>query len=215
MSDETDVKVTPPAAEEEVVEAPAAEVVAKEGDEPTNAEDVGDAKAIKEHEDEEKEIDVDKLEIETRGIVTPPPEYGEDVDEDDIKTIGTIVDKQTAGVRAELQATKDGIEVDNYVREQPEMAKYKPAILKYMNYVDPKDGSKPYSRIPVRFIAAGLASGDLMKMGAKAERVAQSKADATKTKGGAARSPEGSKQDWKTAPKADFEAQKRAVLQQH
>ena len=68
-----------------------------------------------------------------------------------------------------------------------------------------------YSKIPVKNIFAMVASKDLMKMGATAERKAQAKADATKTKGTPARTPAGGKTDWSKASHEDFEAQLRKV----
>jgi hypothetical protein len=155
---------------------------------------------------EEEVIDVEKLEVETRKFDDTKVEYGEDIDAEDIKTIGTIVEKQTAGVKKQLQDTIDRQEVDSFIAEKPEYAKYKPVILKYLQH-------PVYSKIPVKNIAAIVASNDLMKIGAKKEREAQKKADDTKTNGGGARTNAGGSTDWLAAPKDDFEAKKREVLQ--
>lgn len=150
-------------------------------------------------------IDPDKIEIQTRNIDEDPVDYGEDIDPDDAKTIGSIVEKQTASVKAKLQDTQDRLEVDQYVAQNPQFDRYKPVILKYMKH-------PAYSRIPVKNIAAMVAADELVSMGAKAEREAQIKADSTKTKGSTARTPVGAKADWKKASKDAFEAQRRKVM---
>lgn len=155
----------------------------------------------------EEGIDPDKITIETRGKDEEAIDYGEDIDPDDAKTIGTIVEKQTANVKKQLQDTADRLEVDSFVQEKPEFAKYKPAILKYLQH-------PVYSKIPVKNIAAMVASDDLLKLGAKKEREAQSKADATKGGGTQVRKDGMGTKDWKTASKAEFEEQKRRVLGQ-
>lgn len=158
-------------------------------------------------EEPEEEIDLDKLEVEKRTTVAPQEiDFGDDIDPDDIKTIGTIVDKKLAAVGGTTQEIKDTLEVDNYLADKPELKKYKPAILKYM-----KDDA--YKNVPVRFIAAGLASNELMKLGAKAEREAQIKADSTKTKGNPVRRQAGAR-DWTKVSSEEFEAHKRQVLGQ-
>jgi hypothetical protein len=97
--------------------------------------------------------------------------------------------------------------VDQFVAEKPEFAKYKPVILKYLQH-------PVYSKIPVKNIAAMVASNDLLKLGAKKEREAQAKADATKTGGQPVRKQGMGQVDWSKAPKEDFEAHKRRVLGQ-
>jgi len=155
----------------------------------------------------EEPIDPEKLEIETRGKDDEPVEYGEDIDPDDAKTIGSIVEKQTAGVKRQLQATQDRLEVDAFIAEKPEFSKYRPVIMKYLQH-------PVYSKIPVKNIAAMVASNDLVKLGAKMERETQAKADSTKVKGSPARKQGGSQTDWTRASKDEFEAQKRVVLGQ-
>ena len=156
---------------------------------------------------EEEVIDPEKLEIETRGKDDEPVEYGDDIDPDDAKTIGAIVEKNTAGVKKQLQATQDRLEVDAFIQEKPEFSKYKPTIMKYLQH-------PVYSKIPVKNIAAMVASNDLIKLGAKKEREAQTKADSTKTTGSTSRKQDSGQTDWTRASKDDFEAQKRVVLGQ-
>jgi hypothetical protein len=157
-------------------------------------------------EETDNPIDPDKIEIETRGVSEDKVDYGEDVDEEDIKTIGNIVEKQTASVKKALQDTQDRLEVDSYVNEHPEFIKYKPVILKYIQH-------PVYNKIPVKYIASMVASNDLLKIGAEKERVAQKKADATKTPTNTIRKPEAPATDWTKASKEEFEQHKRRVLQ--
>lgn len=152
-----------------------------------------------EEESEEQEIDVDKLEVETRKTVNAE-DFGEDIDPDDVKVISSVVSKRTKPI-------EDKLALDSFISENPQYSKYRPAIQKYMSH--PK-----WEEIPLRFIAAGLASGDLMKLGAKKEREAQAKADATKVRGNPVRKPNSGATDWSKASKEEFEAHKRRVLGQ-
>lgn len=176
------------------------EIVEEETTEETNEGDEGE-------EEQEEIIDPEKVSIETREKGEEKIEYGEDIDPEDAKTIGAIVEKQTASVKKQLQDTADRLEVDAFVAEKPEFAKYKPVILKYLQH-------PVYSKIPVKNIAAMVASNDLLKMGAKKEREAQAKADATKSGGTPTRKQGGGQVDWSKAPKEEFEAHKRRVLGQ-
>jgi hypothetical protein len=145
--------------------------------------------------------------IETRPTKADKIDYGEDIAPEDVKVIGGIVEKQLAGTKKMLQDTQDRLEVEGFVAEKPEFAKYKGTILKYLQH-------PAYNQIPVENIASMVAAKDLMKMGAVKEREAQARADATKGGGTTARTPGGGTTDWSKAPKGDFEAQKRIVLGQ-
>jgi hypothetical protein len=177
--------------------------------EENNAENTSEVEQKEVETEEEEEIDLDKVDVETRSKGGDEKiDYGEDIDPDDIKTIGTIVEKQTAAVKKQLQETQDRLEVDAFVQQKPEFTKYKPVILKYLQH-------PVYSNIPVKNIAAMVASGDLVKLGAKKEREAQAKADATKTGGDTVRKGEGSQVNWGKAPKNEVEALKRKILGQN
>lgn len=154
---------------------------------------------------EEEPINPDELEIETRNKSEDTPiDYGEDVDPEDAKTIGRVVEKHRERDRQELQNIKDEIEVNGFIQGRPEFEKYKPVIMKYLKH-------PAYSNIPVKNIASMVAANDLMKLGAKKEREAQKTADATRTKGTPARKPSGASTDWSTAPKEAVEEQIRRV----
>ena len=189
--------------EETPQDMPEGEEVEAEGGEEQPSEEV-DA----ETEQEMKEaLNYDDLEPEVRSREEEKVEYGDDVDPEDIKVIGGIVEKQTASGKRQLQATQDKLEVDTFIQERPEFTKYRPAIVKYMQH-------PAYSQIPVKNIASMVAANELMQLGATKEREAQAKADGSKTKGSPARTPNAGQTDWKKAPKEDFEAQKRKVLGQ-
>jgi len=161
-------------------------------------------------EEAEEEVIPDKpeeLEIETREKRDERIDYGEDIDPDDVKTVGAIVEKQTAPLKKALQEQQDMAEIGEFVGDHPEYAKYKRTIFKYLQH-------PAYINIPVKNIAAMVASGDLIRLGAEKEREAQSKADATRSGGDVVRKSGGGETDWSRASIADFEAQKRIILGQ-
>lgn len=156
-------------------------------------------------EDSEESFNVDDLKIETRDKKEETIDYGDDIDADDVKTIGTIVEKQTASVKKALQDAQDRLEIDSFVQEKPEFAKYKPVILKYLQH-------PVYSQIPVKNIAAMVASSDLVKLGAKREREAQDRANSTRNSGNPVRRADAGVTDWSKVSKDEFENQKRRIL---
>jgi len=168
---------------------------------------VEEKEEVKEEVKEEEKIDADKIEIETRGAEEEKIDYGEDIDPEDVKTIGKIVEKQTESVKKQLQETRDRLEVDAFVSDKPEFAKYKPVILRYLQH-------PVYSKIPVKNIAAMVASSDLLKLGAQKERDAQAKASSVRPIGNAVRKAESEVTDWSKVSKDAFEAHKRKVLGQ-
>ncbi len=186
--------------QEEIIEESPEEGLDEESDEESEETPEETPKEV-----QEDELDLTKLEIETRQRGEEKIEYPEDIDPDDVKTIGTIVEKQTASVKKALQEAQDRAEVDAFVQERPEFAKYKPVILKYLQH-------PVYSSIPVKNIAAIVASNDLLKLGAVKEREAQAKADSTKDTGNPVRKPDSGVTDWSRASKEEFESQKRKVL---
>lgn len=133
----------------------------------------------------------------------------EEVDPEDEKTIGKVVDKKLKSVNEnikQIQSLKDQAEVDGYLRDNPQFSKYRGVMLKYMSHPS-------YQNIPAHNIAAIIAAKDLMKIGAEKEREAQKKANDTKDGGTQMRKQSG-KVDWHNAPKTDFENQRAKVLGQ-
>ena len=120
--------------------------------------------------EKEEEIDVEKIEVETRGgkpkekeeksPVKTEGDEDEDIDEDDVKTIGKVVDKQLTPVKEalkELQTIKDQNEVDALIRLEPTYNKYREVALKYMAH-------PAYANIPAKNIMAIVASKDLQNV---------------------------------------------------
>lgn len=161
-----------------------------------------DTESDDEETDDEKdeEVDIDDFEPETRTETEKKKdkEDEDDVDPDDAKTIEKVVDKKLSPLQAQIQKQNNEIEANSYISDNPEMAKHKPVILKYMAH-------PAYKNIPVKNIAAIVSSSDQQKIGAKKERVAAKKAADTKSKGTQARKPKGGKVDWLKAPKADYD----------
>jgi len=152
-------------------------------------------------------LNLEEIKVEIRKREEEAIDYGDDIDPDDVKTIGSIVEKQTAAQNKRTREIEDKLDVTTFIAEKPEFAKYKGAILKHMT-----ESPDVYGRIPVKNIASMLAADDLMKLGAKKEREAQTKVDATKTPGNTVRTPQGGQKDWSKVSKEEFEAQKMEVL---
>ena len=81
----------------------------------------------------EPDFNPDQVEIEVRERKEEKIEYGDDIDPDEAKTIGTIVEKQTASVKKALQEAQDRLEVDTFLQDKPEFSKYKEQFLNTYN----------------------------------------------------------------------------------
>lgn len=154
---------------------------------------------------QESAINVDALEIEVREKKEEKIDYGDEIDPEEAKAIGSIVEKQTASVKKALQEAQDRLEVDTFLQDKPEFGKYKGAILKYLQH-------PVYSQIPVKNIATMVAANDLIKLGAEMERQAQTKAATTQTTGTQVRTAQTTGSDWTKMNKNDFEAHKRKIM---
>jgi hypothetical protein len=164
-------------------------------------------------EDEKPEVP-EKIEPEVRGTgpePTPEPKKEEGEDEEvlpeDKKVISRVVSEALSPLQKQLQEQADQAELTNFVTENPEYAKYKQSITVYMKH-------PAYRNIPVKNIAAIVASKDLQKIGAQKEREAQAAANATKGGGSSARVAPGGK-DWTKASKEEFEAKRAEVFGRH
>lgn len=153
----------------------------------------------------EEELDINKIEPETRykQEEKSKEKEEEEFDPEDKDKIEKIVDRK---VGSKLFEMENKMEVSSFVASKPEYGKYKDVILKYMVHPD-------YKNIPVYNIAAIVASKDLMKLGAQKEREAMQKAKDTQGGGSTVRK-EGTVTDWHNATKEDFENQKSKVLGQ-
>lgn len=193
---------------QEEIETPEEEVETPDEKVEEKSEEETPEEELEQKEEPEKPINPDDIEIQIRKTAAEEPiDYGDDIDPDDVKVISKVVEKQTASVKQKLQEAQDQAEIDSYLRNNPEMTKYKPVIEKYIKH-------PVYSQIPVKNIAAMVASDELMKIGAKKEREAQIKADSTKQVGTQVRKPQAGQKDWTRASRDEFEAQKRRVLGQ-
>lgn len=160
-----------------------------------------------------KEIKAEDIKPESRGgeLTTPAEsakgEEGEDDEEilpEDKKVISKVVSDALTPIQKQLQDQADRAELNNFISEQPEFAKYKTVIEVYMRH-------PAYRNIPVKNIAAIVASKDLQKIGAQKEREAQAATNATKGGGSTTRVVPGEK-DWSRASKEEFEAKKAEVF---
>lgn len=153
-----------------------------------------------EKEDEEDDsFDPDKFEVKTRKVATD--EEDEDIDPDDKKTISKIVDRDLE--RRGLSNFGDQYAVDSYVRENPDMAKYGSAALKWM---------EKHPTAVVEDAIYAVAGKNLLALGAKREREAQQRAKDTQGNTTTVRKTTSSGVDWSTASKEDYEAQRAKVL---
>jgi len=157
--------------------------------------------------EEDDDINPDDYDPEVRKEAKKDEDEDEDddLDPDDKKTISKVIDKRLSPVEQQIQRQNDEIEINNYLVENPEMSKYKPVMLKYLQH-------PAYSNIPVKNIAAMVASKDMQKLGAKKEREASRKANETRQRGSQANNSK--PVDWLTAPKKDFEAELQRVKTQ-
>ena len=171
-----------------------------EGEAPLDADPEG------EETQDDTPINADDVDIETRGVKKPDDTepVGDDIDPDDERAVGKIVQKQLEPVTSALKAQRDQLDVESFVNSNPEFSKYKSVILKHASH-------PAYSKVPISKIASMVASEDLQKMGAKKEREAQKQVDSTKNPGSTVRKSEGGV-DWETASTEEFQAERARVL---
>jgi len=159
---------------------------------------------IKEEEKkEEPEINLDEITPETRRqIAEKKKAEADEIEREDEAVISKVVAKKLA--EAGVGNTNDQVEVDGYIRDNPEFAKYRAVALKYM-----KDSS--YINLPAKNIMAIVAFKDSQKIGAQKEREAAEKAKNTKGGGSDFRKPTGAKTDWSKATSEEIEAKKAEI----
>jgi hypothetical protein len=160
-------------------------------------------------------VDPEKIEVQTRSVekkkeddTTTTDDEETEIEPEDKSAIKKVVDESLGPIHAKLariQKLEDDAEVSGFIATHPEAAKYKGAMLKYI-------GHSAYSNIPVANIFSIVAANDLQRLGAEKERIAAKKAADTQGGGSTARKPGGSKTDWSTATKEEFDAQKAKVL---
>ena len=172
-----------------------------------NLEETGDEEETPEEEVEETP---EELEPDVRSVSETPAETPSDepeLDPDDAATIGKVVKKQLEPVMTglkQVQALKDEVEVDTYIRDNPECNKHRATALKWMK-------NPAYSNVPAHNIMAILTAKEQQKIGARKEREASKKAAETKDTGTTVRKGEVAT-DWSSMSKEEFEAKKQEVL---
>jgi len=177
-----------------------------------NKDNLTDEQAAKfgiEKEQEEEQVNLDEIVPETRTEIEKQKERirkeEEEIDPDDEATISRVLEKKVGPLEKELRATKDQIEVDAFIRDNPEYAKYRGVALKYM-------ANPAYSNIPAHNIMAIVASKDLQKLGAQKEREAAENAKKTRGGGSSFRKPGGGGIDWSKASAEEVAAKKAEIL---
>lgn len=162
---------------------------------------------VKEKEAEEPDEDVEDIEPETRSEEEKTEEKTkeDELDPDDRVVIEKEVEKRVGPLEKKLQEQTDTVEVNAFIADNPDFAKYKAAMIKYISH-------SAYSNIPVANIARIVAGKDLMKMGAKQEREAQKKAADSKSAGSNVRPSKGGVVDWTKASDEEVEAETAKVL---
>ena len=125
----------------------------------------------------------------------------DDIDPEDKAQITKVVNKELSPLKATIQKQNDEIEVNSYITEHPEAAKYKPVMMKYLAH-------PTYKNIPVKNIAAIVMSGEMQKIGAAKERAAQKKVLESKGGNGShVRTPAGGAKDYAKLSDKEMEAE--------
>lgn len=152
------------------------------------------------------DIDLSDFEPEERKPKTQAGDTGtaddDELDPADRTLINRELDKRVSPLEKKIAEQETMIEVNQYVMDNPELAKYKPAILKYANH-------PAYANVPIKNIAAIVSAKDAQKIGAAKERAAAAKAKSTKNGSGtsARSSAKTTQKDWGSASFGDVEAE--------
>lgn len=161
-------------------------------------------------EEDDGELDPEKIEIETRKKPKAEGKSNEasddddaDIDPEDAKKIDRIVQKRLK--ESGVEFTQNQIEVDSFIRSKPEYNRYRSVALKYMDHPD-------YKNIPVHNIMAIVAAKDMQALGAKKEREASMQSKNTQHKGSTNRQTSNKTYNWATASREEVEAKKAEVL---
>ncbi len=123
------------------------------------------------------EVDYSTLEPEVRSVedtAIEEDETDDSIDEDERKTLDSRIQKHLTPIQKQIQRQNNEIEVNAFLVENPELSKYKPAIMKYVEH-------PAYSKIPIAVIGAYISSKDQQKIGASKEREASRRAKETRS----------------------------------
>lgn len=174
----------------------------------TPVEDSDVEEVVEEEVVDEPVIDDPEPEVRTGEVPTvDTPTDDPAIDPDDEATIGKVVKKQLEPVFTglkQVQTLRDSVEVDTFIRDNPDYSKYRSTALKWM-------GNPAYSNVPAHNIMAILSAKDQQKIGAKKEREASKKVAETKDAGTTVRKGEVAT-DWLGMGKEEFETKKQQVL---
>lgn len=165
--------------------------------------------------DEEKPLDPSKIKIKVRTKqkkTTKPAKGGDgdgdgegEIDPEDRATMSKVVAEETADLRKQNQVVRDEVELDTFIRANPEYTKYRAVALKYMK-------NPSHSNLPASSIMAIISAEDQQAIGAKKERETQKKVGDTQTGGNQVRTPVGGKVDWSKATPEQVEAKRVQVI---
>lgn len=176
--------------------------------EDTEVEEIKDDETGKDKEEEDKgkaeeegtdEIDIEKLGPEKIEEKKAEEEDDDDTDPDDKARITKIVDKKV------VEAITKATEMGNFLKDNPQFAKYEKAMELYRNHPN-------YKNTPLKDIAAIVGFKDAERIGAAKEREAQKKVLETKDPGTPARKSETSGKDWSKATPDEVEAQRNRIV---
>jgi hypothetical protein len=154
--------------------------------------------------DKESDFDDSIIDEDVKNYVpeAPKEEEEDEVDKEERERVEKIMQKKWGGSIEQIERKAT---MDSYLANNPEFAKYKPAIEKYWNH-------PTYKGLPIHNVAAIVAGKDMMKIGAIKERQAQSRQEENTNPGTSATPANMSGVNWLNAPKDVFEAQKAKVL---
>lgn len=157
-----------------------------------------------ETETEEDTGEIEEIEPEIRGIAKSEEETDSDEDEippEDEKVIRRVVAKQLR--ESGLPYTRDQIEVDNIIRDNPEYSKYRSPALKYMQV---------HPTLVAKDAFAIVTSKDQQRIGAIKERQAAQKAKETKSPGAPAREASAGAKDYWAMSDEEFLQEKNKLF---
>ena len=174
-----------------------------------------DVLEVKKEEKEEEIVPEYRFVPKKKEDIKEEEELDEDeIDPEDKKTIGKVVDRELKAVKKQLseqqQTTKtiqDQSEVDAFIVSRPEAKNYRTKMLTYMK-------AEHYNALPAHVIYNIVAGDDLEKIGAEKERQAIEKANSTQTKGSSARPTGSGGKDWSKATTEEIAAKKAEIYGQ-
>jgi len=133
------------------------------------------------------------------------------IDPEDEKRIGKILDKKVAPILQQTQEQANTMAVDNFIRSMteqvPTASKYRDAMLQTLKVPG-------YSHLSPQEVFNIVAGAELMRLGAKKEREAATRARSTQNNVNLPGRPSGgsASKDWSQASAEEFAAKKAEVL---